>query len=63
MVDETSKKLIKFHLKSHQEGQNPIERQCWKSLKEIIFNLAEFLVIFMEDSVFIDYFESTWIFL
>jgi len=60
-VDDTSKKLIQFHLCKEADGSSQIERDCWDSIRSIIHILVEFLLIYMKDSVFIDYFASTWV--
>lgn len=62
-VDDTSKKLVRIYVSKEVENESLFERECWESVRIITDVLTDFLVVFMRDGVFIDYFASTWVIL
>lgn len=62
-VDDTSKRLVRIYISKEVETESLFERECCETVRVITDVLTDFLVIFMRDGVFIDYFNSTWVIL
>jgi hypothetical protein len=61
--DQTSKKLVKMYFDRQVRPESLLERACWDSIKVVCDVLTDFLIIYMNDGVFIDYFVSTFVIL
>jgi hypothetical protein len=59
-LDNTTKKLMEHYLGSDISGKTNIQKCCMEYVKKICSTLSYYLAIFMKDSVFSDYFQSTW---
>ena len=59
-LDSTTKKLMEHYLRSDISGKTNIQKCCMEYVKKICSTLSYYLAIFMKDSVFSDYFQSTW---
>ena len=59
-LDSTTKKLMNHYLSSDISGKANIYKGSNEFVKKICSTLSYYLAIFMKDSVFSDYFQSTW---
>jgi len=50
-------------MQKHMNLDSVFERECWESIKKLCKCLTGFLLLYMQDSVLIDYFLSTWVIL
>jgi hypothetical protein len=62
-LDRVSKKLISNFTNSGLQIINNLDSKFWDICHEIACKILLFLKIFLKDSVFIDYFQSSWVIL
>jgi hypothetical protein len=62
-LDAVSKKLVSSFMHSGLLLGNCLDSSFWEIAKETVQRVSEFLLTFLKDSVFIDYFQSSWVIL
>lgn len=62
-LDFVSKKLVAHFAASGLQLNNCLDPNLWELVQEVQNRVCEFLLVFLNDSVFIDYFQSTWVIL
>ena len=62
-LDSVSKKLISNFASSGLQLNNVMDGQFWELFAETVDRVCEYLLTFLKDSVFIDYFQSSWVIL
>lgn len=62
-LDQVSKKLISNFSSSGMQILNSMDAKFWETSNDMALKVQHFLKTFLRDSVFIDYFQSTWVIL
>lgn len=62
-LDFVSKKLVAHFAASGLQLANSLDASLWELTKEVQHRVTQFLLVFLNDSVFVDYFQSTWVIL